>query len=130
MRTKIWLNIMIIFTVLLGAACTPRTNGAAATETPDDLPPLAALNAARALSATTATPVEEIKIISWERREWPDACLGLPQEDEMCAQVITPGWVVVLRDGVQEHIYRTDDTGENIRPEQSPIVLDSGITIL
>jgi len=39
---------------------------------------------------------EEIEVLSVTTREWPDACLDLPESDEVCAQVVTPGYVVRL----------------------------------
>ena len=39
---------------------------------------------------------EEIQVVQATAVEWPDACLGIPATDEMCAQVITPGFVITL----------------------------------
>ena len=83
----------------------------------EGLPPYAAVAAEKALSESLGVSVEEIDIISHERQEWPDACLGLAAADEMCAQVITPGWRVVLRVGGQEYVFRTDHNGEVVRQE-------------
>ena len=55
-------------------------------------------------------PVEEISVEYVEAKEWPDSCLGLPQGNEGCADVITPGYLV-LTDGFS---YRTDMLG-NVR---------------
>ena len=52
-------------------------------------------------------------------RDWPDACLGLAAADEMCAQVITPGYEVtaqVSTDGSQ-FSYRTNADGSVLREE-------------
>jgi hypothetical protein len=40
--------------------------------------------------------IDELAIIRIDvtPQRWPDSCLGLPKEGEMCAQVITPGWGV------------------------------------
>ena len=52
-------------------------------------------------------------IVSVERVSWPDSCLGLARPDEVCAQVITIGYrVVVSRDGKQLE-YHTDLNGGN-----------------
>jgi hypothetical protein len=58
---------------------------------------------------------DQITIISAEHVEWPNACLGLAGEDEMCAEVITPGWKIVLSSGGEVFTFHTDDTGEYIR---------------
>jgi hypothetical protein len=36
------------------------------------------------------------RIVSVEAVDWPDACLGMAGPDEACAEVITPGYLVVL----------------------------------
>jgi hypothetical protein len=58
---------------------------------------------------------DQITIISAEHVEWPNACLGLAGEDEMCAEVITPGWKIVLSSAGEETTFHTDDSGEYIR---------------
>jgi hypothetical protein len=50
----------------------------------------------------------ELKITQVEEADWPNACLGLPQAGEFCAQMITPGWAVTVSDGAKTWQYRTD----------------------
>ncbi|MCH7811835.1 MAG: hypothetical protein IH958_04315 [Chloroflexi bacterium] len=50
---------------------------------------------------------QEILLTSVEPRDWPDACLGAAGEDEVCAQVITPGFEVVLWFGNDTYVYHT-----------------------
>src|SRR3972149_2369724 len=45
----------------------------------------------------------------------PGAGLGAGEEGEACAEVITPGYEVVLRLGETQYTYRTDQTGTNAR---------------
>ncbi len=54
----------------------------------------------------------EIDTVSVTPQEWPDSCLGLAESDEFCAQVITPGYEVVLLlvDPGSLFTYRTDET--------------------
>ncbi len=61
--------------------------------------------------------LSEIEVVSYSEGEWLNACLGLAEEDEMCAQVITPGYQVTLRADGEEYVLRTDETGEVIREE-------------
>ncbi|PIP86799.1 hypothetical protein COV42_01000 [Candidatus Campbellbacteria bacterium CG11_big_fil_rev_8_21_14_0_20_44_21] len=64
--------------------------------------------------------VDDAKFISIERNSWPDACLGIETEvDEVCAQVVTEGYRVVLRLGGAEFVYHTDITGDSIRFKES-----------
>jgi hypothetical protein len=41
-----------------------------------------------------------------EQTDFPDAALGAPLEDEMSAQVITPGWRIHLKAGGDNYEYR------------------------
>jgi len=41
-----------------------------------------------------------------EQTDFPDASLGAPLEDEMSAQVITPGWRIHLKAGGETYEYR------------------------
>jgi putative hemolysin len=59
----------------------------------------------------------EIKLVSIAPVSWPDSCLGLPGPDEMCAEMITGGYRVVLSVNGQNYTFRTDQTGQNIRQE-------------
>jgi hypothetical protein len=44
-----------------------------------------------------------------EPAEFPDAALGAPIEDEMSAQVITPGWRILLEAQNQSYEYRATE---------------------
>lgn len=74
------------------------------------------VEAARAdLAQRLGVSTDRIEVVSVERVEWPDACLGAARTGEACAQVITPGYRVVLAvDGV-EYVYHTD-MGTHARP--------------
>lgn len=51
-------------------------------------------------------------------KEWPDSCLGLPEKDEMCAQVVTSGYEVTVQGNGKEAIYRTNDDGSVMRVQK------------
>lgn len=51
---------------------------------------------------------EAITLVSIEAQEWPDASLGCPQEDYMYAQVITPGYKVILEADGTQYNYHTN----------------------
>ena len=52
--------------------------------------------------------VSEISLISVEAVDWPDTSLGCPQPGMMYAQVITPGYLIVLEAKGQAYEYHTD----------------------
>jgi hypothetical protein len=51
---------------------------------------------------------EAIRLVSVEAVEWRDTSLGCPQPGMMYAQVITPGFRVVLEAGGKKYDYHTD----------------------
>lgn len=53
-------------------------------------------------------PSDQIKLVSMERVEWSDTSLGCPQEGYMYAQVITPGYLLILAAQGQQYTYHTD----------------------
>ena len=60
------------------------------------------------LSEQTGLPADQITLVSIEAVEWRDSSLGCPEEGFMYAQVITPGYKIVLEAAGQEYIYHTD----------------------
>ena len=65
----------------------------------------------------------DIAVASSESMDFPDMALGAPVEDEMSAQVITPGWRIRLTAEGQTYEYRANQkqlrlfnfNGENYR---------------
>jgi hypothetical protein len=51
---------------------------------------------------------DAITVISAERVDWPDTCLGISQPDVPCAEVITYGYRIVLEANGQMYEYHTD----------------------
>ena len=65
----------------------------------------------------TSKTVSALKIIEAKQQEWSDGCLGLGT-DEICTQAITPGWQIVVTDGLRNWTYRTDNVGDTVRLEE------------
>ncbi len=68
-----------------------------------------------ALAQEVGLDIGNIEVESVEETEWPNACLGLPEDDEMCAEVITPGYLVILNAGDRVYEVRTDVQGDVVR---------------
>lgn len=62
------------------------------------------------LSGRLDVPVEEIATSSIEAVRWPDASLGCPQPGMMYAQVVTPGYIVILSADGATYVYHTDES--------------------
>ena len=69
-----------------------------------DHPALSALSAALKDAANLLrVPVDGVALERMEAHEWPDSCLGLPEDDDACADVVTPGYLIHLSDGFTYH---------------------------
>jgi hypothetical protein len=62
------------------------------------------------LAQRTGVSVAQIQTVRVEAVDWPDASLGCPQPGKMYAQVITPGYQIVLSIPDKEYDYHTNLT--------------------
>jgi len=119
-KTRYWIAAVLLAGVLLGACGSNQANPPATQVDPaleNVLPPDVALNVRNFISESMAVPLEGIEITSVEQKEWPNGCLGLPKGEEVCAEAITPGWLLTFNINNQEYKYRVDQTGTVIRQE-------------
>jgi len=86
---------------------------------PPPLEPAAAAVVAR-LAAQLRISIEQIEITQVSRAEWPDSCLGLAADGEICSSVIMPGFAVSLRVDEQRYEFRSDESGRRIRVAAAP----------
>lgn len=64
---------------------------------------------------TLAGAGADASLVEAEAVLWPDACLGAAEPGELCAQVVTPGYrIIIERGGGQRIEYHTDLQG-NVR---------------
>lgn len=47
----------------------------------------------------------DITVLETQATTWPDAALGMPELDKMYAQVVTPGWKIILRAKNTPYLY-------------------------
>lgn len=59
-------------------------------------------------------PAAQLRIERAEARDWNDSSLGCPQPGFMYAQVITPGYFVVVSGGGKRLEYHTDSRGRAV----------------
>jgi hypothetical protein len=92
--------------------------------------PGAALSARQVLAQQLRAGLADVQFAGIERVEWPDACLGAPHPGEVCAQMITPGYKVMLAAAGQRYEMHTDATGGTVRLAAAPTpeVPDAAIT--
>ena len=84
-----------------------------------NLPVPKAVSAVRTLVASELGISEGLVIVMTAfQRNWPNSCLGLNREDELCTQVITPGYEVTVQAEGKEFKYRTNQEGTVSREEK------------
>jgi hypothetical protein len=68
-----------------------------------------------AIAADLGVPPESVQVVTMESRDWPDSSLGCPQPDMLYAQVITPGYLVLVEVSGERIEYHTDERGTVVR---------------
>ncbi len=58
----------------------------------------------------------QISVVSDAEVEWPDSCLGAQPSGMLCAQIVTPGHLIVLEANHVQYEYHTNDDGSEIQP--------------
>ena len=105
-------------TAVVSGTPRPAASATATRATPVTPPPA---SSARAVGAAIADLRERLGLsasatiaeLSLESQDWPDTSLGCPDPEKMYAQVITPGYLIVLASGDTEYEYHTD-VGERV----------------
>jgi hypothetical protein len=112
-RFRVWM-ILAAAMVLLLSACGPQevTVPGTGVESPEAE---AAGAAMLDLADRTGVNIAEVQVVSIQQTEWNDACLELGQPNEMCAQVMVPGYRIVLEVEGQQYVYHTDMVGDALR---------------
>jgi putative hemolysin len=67
------------------------------------------------LASQLKVQASTIELVSVEATTWPDACLGVPQDGETCARVVTPGFRITLSTSGKSYIYHTNLSASVIR---------------
>jgi len=97
----------------------PEPNAAEPTSVPSLAgTPTASADAAPVIAAIAAdlgVSPESVQVITIEPRDWPDSSLGCPQPDMLYAQVITPGYLVLVEVSGKRMEYHTDKLGTVVR---------------
>lgn len=57
-------------------------------------------------------PIEDVELIKYEPVVWSDASLGCPKPGMVYAQVVSPGYLVVLKADDQEYEYHAGKGAE------------------
>ena len=95
-RKLVWSALCVVLMVDLG--CSARA---------EEVPP-PVVQAQEKLAERLGVPVDQVRLVRYVEVEWSDASLGLPQPGVAYAQVITPGYRVILEAEGRWHEMHTD----------------------
>jgi hypothetical protein len=125
------LFVFVIVAALLLSACAGPTP--AVTPVDSDLPgsgeseTAPTLAARQALAEKLGIPLEQVVAGPRVGAEFPDSCLGLAADDEMCLMVITPGYKIELTAGGDAYLAHTNQDGTAVRiAAESEMPIGSG----
>ena len=109
--------ILVGLLAVLGACASTVEPPTPTPEVFNPLPPeLRAFEAVReVLAQQLGLDPLAIQLVETVSVDWPDTCLGLPTADESCAQVVTPGFRVVVETGGTSYEFRTNRDGSLVR---------------
>lgn len=68
-----------------------------------------------AIAQDLDVPVDSVQVLSVESRNWPDSSIGCPQPDMLYAQVVTPGYLVLVEVSGEPFEYHADERGNVVR---------------
>jgi hypothetical protein len=74
------------------------------------------------LAANLGLQESDVSVLRSEQVEFKDSCLDLLLEDISCAQVITPGYKILLEANDLQYEYRTSEDGSRIQPATLALV--------
>ena len=69
----------------------------------------------REVSRRTSLPTSNFRIVESQRRNWSNGCLGLSSPGIACTEAIVPGWRIVVANGQQRWVYRTNESGSLVK---------------
>ena len=78
----------------------------------------AVVAARETLLVSVAVDPADVRLVSATAKTFSNACLdvtGLTATPEVCAQVLTPGYEIVLQAGATVYTYRTDESATSVR---------------
>lgn len=83
-----------------------------------NLPVPAAVTAVKkTLARRFGVPEGEVIALQVDEKTWPDSCLGFLSKEVLCAQVLTPGYLITAQVRGETFTYRTNKNGSTMQEE-------------
>ena len=121
-----WVLVILLLPAVFVVSCqavpTFPTEAPPRTQPPEtSLPPSPTTSAEEAvalaknhLAQQLGIAETEIELVSIQNVVWPDASLGVPEPGKVYAQVIVPGFRIVLSAQGKEYVYHAGKVGEKM----------------
>lgn len=104
---------MLVIALLTLTACARQS-----IPTPTPMPtisPEAEISVKVALAEALQSQPSEITIVSSQRQDWPDSCLGLGQPGEVCSAEVISGWLMLIEFEDTTYKVRANDDASIVR---------------
>ena len=115
----------LVMVALLSTACSAFQPAAQASPVATEQIP-AVQSALEEASIELGVPQAQLTVTSVKATDWPDACLGLAGPQEVCAQVVTHGYQIILSNQGKQIEIHTDSTGQSVRMAGAETNLPAG----
>ncbi len=136
---------LFILLALLLAACAPATTptptpapmatltpptATPITPSPSPIPPSAVENIRQWLAQQLGLSLDGVIPQSIEAADWPDACLGVEFAQRACAEVITPGYKIILQaEGALYEVHTNQDGSRYYLAAAPPLEIENPLII-
>jgi hypothetical protein len=109
---------------VLLTACQPANFFTKPTSTSEYEDNIAVQAVISALTEKIAVNETDIVVITVEKVTWRDSCLGISVEGAVCADVITPGYSIIVKNKDVEYEAHTNEDGSVVIFKSSPSSTD------
>ena len=107
MRVLIALSLFLILTIISGCVNTKPAGTVYDNSVLPEYSPVVDI-AKEDLAGRLNISVEQVQLVKQESVDWPDTSLGYPEKGMVYAQVITPGFRIILKAGDKSYEYHSD----------------------
>ncbi len=117
----VWLYVFAAGSILptIADLPTPTAPLPSPTIVPNESSSALAVEAAQQdLAQRLKIPLSSLRLVTAQAKTWQDGCLGLATPEEICIQVLVPGWQLKLTNGQTIWNYRTNQNGTILRVER------------
>ena len=80
------------------------------------------------LAEKSKTTIDAIQVVDIQSVQWPDSCLGVPQNGIMCAMHVVDGYRVILSVNNLQYEAHSNQDGSQMIFVPGPVLTEPGMT--